>query len=53
VCGWVSKKLKEWWLVEVGVRGDSRDLVWAVVPGGSQVKGAGSLGVGGARLKIR
>jgi hypothetical protein len=30
-------------LIEVELCGDSRDLVWAVVPGGSQVKGAGPL----------
>jgi hypothetical protein len=30
-------------LIEVELCGDSRDLVWAGVPGGSQVKGAGPL----------
>ena len=36
-----------WWC------GDTRDLDCAKIPGGSQVKGAGPLKMGGATLKIR
>jgi hypothetical protein len=39
-------------LDEVCGCGDTRDLDCAVVPGGSQVKGAGPLEMSGATLKI-
>ena len=40
-------------LDEVCRCGDSRDLDCTAVPGGNQVKGAGPLAIGGAKLKIR